>query len=162
MALSAGTRRLAFLGVLIALSVVGANIKLGPWSIALDSTPGFLAALIFGPAAGALVSAAGHLAVAVATGFPLTPVFHLFVAVTMAGVGAVGGLTAARFGRPVAAAAIVIANGVVAPALLSLLPNPMGRALFMAMVLPLTLAAAVNALLALMLATALQRSRLIS
>jgi len=162
MTLTAGTRRLAYLGILIALSVVGAYVKLGPWSIALDSNAGFLAALIFGPAAGALVSAAGHLAVAVATGFPLTPLFHLYVAVAMAGVGAVGGLAASRFGRPVAAAVIVVANGVVAPALLSLLPNPMGRALFMAMVLPLTLAAAVNALLALVLAMALQRSRLIS
>lgn len=154
----ASARRLTMMGFLIALSVAGAYVKLGPWSIALDAAAGFLAALRYGPRAGALVCSLGHMAVAVATGFPLTPVFHVVIAVIMAGVGALGGLVAGRFGNMAATVAMVLANGVVSPALLSLLPNPMGTKLFVAMVLPLTLGAAVNGLVAILIASALNRA----
>ncbi|HYG59963.1 MAG TPA: ECF transporter S component [Symbiobacteriaceae bacterium] len=145
---TAPTRRLVAFGLLYALSVIGSYIKVGPMSIALDSAPGFLAALAMGPGPGALICALGHLTVALLTGFPLTPPFHLAVAVTMAGVGALGGFTAARFGRWAGAAVLVAANGVAAPAVLSLLPNPMGRGLFAALLVPLLLGAGVNAVIA--------------
>lgn len=46
------TKKLATLAILLALCVIGANIKiLG--SIALDSFPAFIGAIILGPAAGA-------------------------------------------------------------------------------------------------------------
>jgi hypothetical protein len=101
----------------------------------------------------------GHMAVAALTGFPLTPLFHLAVALTMALVGALGGLTARRFPFWAAGGVLIAANGVVAPALLALLPNPMGRGLFAAFVLPLTLAAAANAAVAVIAAIALKRAK---
>lgn len=146
------------LALLIACSALGAYIKLGPSSIALDAMSGFVAALLFGPAAGALVCGLGHLAAAAATGFPLTLPFHLAVAGAMALVGAAGGWTAQRFGPTWAALALVLANGLLAPALLSLLPNPLGFGLFAALALPLTLAGAANALLALAILAGLKRA----
>jgi riboflavin transporter len=157
MRLTGATRRLSFLGLLIALSAAGAFIRLGPWSIALDAAAGFLAALLLGPGPGALVCSAGHLASALVTGFPLTLPFHLLVALAMAGVGASGGAAAARFGRAAGAGALVVANGLVAPALLSLVPNPLGHGLFAALVLPLTAGAVANAAVALAAAAALVR-----
>ncbi|MFZ5815785.1 MAG: ECF transporter S component [Bacillota bacterium] len=158
---SVQTKNLVYSGLLIALSVIGSYVKLGPWSIGLDSTAGFLAALTLGPAAGALVCAIGHLAVAMVTGFPLTPVFHLAVAVAMAGVGAAGGLVVKRFGPLAAAVTMVLLNGAAAPALLALLPNPMGLGLFAALVAPLTLAAAVNAGAALLVYGMLSKVRVL-
>jgi len=150
------------MALLIALSVVGSYVKLGPWSIAMDAAPGFFAALLLGPASGALVCLVGHLAVAVATGFPLSLPFHLVIAVVMALVGAAGGFAAQRFGRVAATAVMILLNGVGSPALLALLPtsiNPMGLGLFSAMVLFLTAAAAVNGVAALAIAEVLVRAK---
>lgn len=147
--------------MLIALSAIGGLIKLGPYSIALDTAAGFLAALILGPAAGALVCGLGHLASAGTAGFPLSPLFHLLVAAAMAGVGALGGMAASRFGVTAGALALVLANGLLAPGLLALAPNPLGTGLFAALVLPLTLAATANAVLAVALTGALRKARLL-
>lgn len=152
------TNTLVKLGVLLALSVLGSYIKLGPTSIAFDAMSGFVAALLMGPAAGALICGLGHVAVAAATGFPLTLPFHLAVAVAMAGVGALGGLAARRFGLLAAAAVLVAANGLFAPALLALLPNPLGTGLFAVLALPLTAAAAANAAVAYLVALGLKRA----
>jgi riboflavin transporter len=152
------TRRLVQIAFLVALSVVGSYVKLGPLSIALDGAAGFAAALLLGPGAGALVCAAGHLAVAALTGFPLTLPFHLATAGAMAGVGAIGGLISRRFGAPAGALALVAANGLLAPALLSQLPNPLGPALFQALALPLTMAAAANAAVAWAVVAVLKRT----
>lgn len=51
--------KLTYGGVLIALSAVGALIKISG-TIALDSMPGFFAALFLGPSAGAIVGGLGH------------------------------------------------------------------------------------------------------
>lgn len=155
-------KRLILVGLLVALSVVGAFIRLGPWSLAFDATAGFVAALLMGPGPGAAVCAIGHLAAAYATGFPLSPPLHLMIALTMALVGAAGGAAAARSGRLTGAALMVVANGVAAPALLTLLPNPLGRGLFLATVLPLTAASALNAAVALLAAAALVRIGVVS
>lgn len=158
---SLSLRRITLLAMLIALSVVGGYVKLGPWSIAFDAAAGFLAALLLGPMAGALVCGLGHLAAAGATGFPLSPAFHLLVALVMAGVGATGGLTASRFGLRAGAIVLILSNGLLAPALLALAPNPLGTGLFLALVLPLTLAATANATVALTLAGVLRKARLV-
>jgi len=156
--LLARTNALVRLAILLALSVLGSYIKLGPGSIAFDSMAGFVAALMMGPAAGVLNCGLGHAAVAAVTGFPLTVPFHLATAVAMAGVGGLGGLTARRFGLTAGAAALVLANGLLAPALLALLPNPMGRGLFAALALPLTVAAGANAAVALLVVLGLRRA----
>ncbi|MBP2018435.1 putative membrane protein [Symbiobacterium terraclitae] len=156
--LLARTSTLAKLGFLLALSLLGSYIKLGPTSIAFDAMSGFVAALLMGPAAGALICGLGHAAAAAVTGFPLTLPFHAATAAAMAGVGALGGLTARRFGALPAAAALVAANGLLAPALLSLLPNPLGVGLFAALWLPLTAATGANAAAALVVVLGLRRA----
>lgn len=142
----------------MALSVLGASIKLGPWSIAFDAASGFVAALALGPGPGALVCGLGHLAAAAASGFPLSLPFHLMIGLTMAGVGFAGGLVARRSSLGIGAVTLIIANGVVAPAVLAVLPNPMGPSLFMMMLLPLTVGAAANALVAVAVVSGLRRS----
>lgn len=149
--------RWIYLGILVALSALGAYVRLGPWSIAFDSMSGFVAALLLGPGPGALVSALGHLAAAGVTGFPLTLPFHLLVALAMAGVGAAGGAVARRHGLGMGVAALILTNGLVAPALLAVLPNPLGVGLFAAMAVPLTAAATANGFAALAISLALKR-----
>lgn len=152
------TRQLTRMAMLIALSVIGAFIKLGLSSIAMDAAPGFFAALFLGPGEGALVCMLGHLAVAAATGFPLSLPFHLVIALVMALVGAVGGFTARRFGKLLSTVVMILLNGVGSPAALALVPNPMGTALFAAYVMPLTIAAAVNGLVAWAVAEVVNRA----
>lgn len=151
-------RHLAVPALLIALSAVGAYVKIGPGTIAFDSAAGFVAALLLGPATGAATCALGHLASALVTGFPLTPQFHLLVAMAMGAVGAVGGLAARRAGFTAGAIVLTIANGIGAPAVLALLPNPLGSRLFAALAAPLTLAAAANVVVAMVLVTAIRRA----
>lgn len=153
-----GSIRWVQLGVLVALSALGAYIKLGPWSIAFDAVSGFLAALALGPGAGALVCGLGHLTAAGATGFPLTLPFHLTVALVMGVVGATGGYVARHTSAGMGVITLVFANGVAAPAVLSYLPNPMGTGLFAALVLPLSLAATANALAAWLVLVGLNRA----
>ncbi|HYF94097.1 MAG TPA: ECF transporter S component [Symbiobacteriaceae bacterium] len=157
MATGSHSRRLTLAGIFTALCVIGSYIKLGPLSTAFDSAPGFLAALLLGPVPGAAVCFIGHLTVATLTGFPYGPGFHLLTALAMAGVGALGGFMARRAGPWAAGAAMVVANGVLAPALLSFVPNPLGRGLFAFLLLPLTVAAAANALVAVLAAKVLKR-----
>lgn len=154
---SSSVRRLTLPALLVALSLLGSFLKLGFYSIAFDSAAGFLAALVLGPVQGALVLALGHLCVALQTGFPLTPIVHLEVAVAMALVGLIGGWVAGRMGLLAGAIALVVANGLMAPSLLAMLPNPLGFGLFVVMALPLTMGAAANAAVALLLATSLRR-----
>ncbi|WP_353949091.1 ECF transporter S component [Sporolactobacillus sp. Y61] len=77
--------KLAWMSIFIALSVVGAYIKIPavPGSIALDSFPSLVAAAVLGGPTGALTAAFGHLVSAYLGGFPLGP-FHLFIAAEMA------------------------------------------------------------------------------
>ncbi len=75
-------RRLVLGAVLIALCVIGANVKI-MGSIALDSAPAFLGAIILGPVAGAVLGVFGHLISAMLSGFPLTLPVHLIIAVFM-------------------------------------------------------------------------------
>jgi uncharacterized membrane protein len=77
------TKNLTLAALFIALSYVGANVKiLG--TIAFDSMPGFLGALILGPVYGAAIGAIGHFLTALLSGFPLTLPVHLIIMVSMA------------------------------------------------------------------------------
>jgi adenosylcobinamide-phosphate guanylyltransferase len=81
--------RAARVSVFSAFAVVGAFIHLpGPvQTVAFDSAPGFLAALLFGPIEGALVNGIGHLATSTLNGMPLGAL-HIPVALGLAGAGA--------------------------------------------------------------------------
>ena len=77
------TKTLVLTALFIALSLVGSNIKIFG-SIAFDSLPGFLAALLLGPAYGAAIGFLGHVFSAMTSGFPLSVPLHLVIAATMA------------------------------------------------------------------------------
>jgi uncharacterized membrane protein len=153
------TRRLTRLALLIALSAVGAFIKIPSptGTTALDALPGYLAAFLFSPGEGALVAALGHLASAATAGFPLTVPIHLIVALELAGCAALAGICARRLGTAAGVVVAIVCNGVVAPGILTFVPSPVTRGLFMALLLPLLIASAINAVGAGLLATALRR-----
>lgn len=151
------TESLIYLAVLIALSFIGSLIKIGPGgSIALDSMPAFFAALLMGPSAGAIVGFVGHLLTAVTGGFPFTIPVHIVIAAEMAIICWIFGMMAERVNIVIPAATAIILNGVVATFLsvsimkiLGIVPVVMG--VFVSLVGPLTIAAAVNVVLAVVL-----------
>ncbi|MBM7865938.1 alpha-ribazole transporter [Heliobacterium gestii] len=108
-------RGIALMGVLIALSAVGAMIKIPSpvGTIGLDSFPGFFAALALGATGGMIVITLGHLLTAMVVGFPLTLPVHLFIAAQMALWAWVFRWTKERFGLTAAFIAGVFLNGVV-------------------------------------------------
>lgn len=141
-------RRLTYLAMFIALSIVGANIKI-PSIIgtpAFDSFPGFLAALIMGPVNGAIVAAIGHLLTALTVGFPLTIPVHLLIACGMAGIVALFAVISRR-SLWVGLGTGIVLNGLVFPGLFVLIPG-YGKAFFLSMVLPLLVASILNIILA--------------
>lgn len=72
-------KKITWVSLLLAMCVIGANFKiLG--SIALDSFPAFLGAIILGPIYGAFLGGAGHLMSALLSGFPQTLPLHLVIA----------------------------------------------------------------------------------
>jgi uncharacterized membrane protein len=140
-------RRVARVAILVALSAVGAFIKLPSptGTVALDSAPGFLAGAAFSPAEGSIVGALGHLLSALTTGFPLGLPVHLLVAAAMAVFVAIFGFLARRVNIWVAIVVGIVLNGVGGSAIMI----PIGGVgLFAALVLPLTVGAAINILVA--------------
>jgi len=145
-------RRPVTVGLLIALSVAGSFVKI-PSVIgtpALDALPGYFAAAALGLPEGALVAAFGHLATAATAGFPLSPGVHVLVACLTAGAVVAFGAVA-RKGSPAGAVPLaMVANGVLAPAVLLLIPG-FGTAFFVAVVPSLIVASGINAGLAALL-----------
>lgn len=77
-----GTKNIVITALFIALSFVGSYVKIFG-TIAFDSLPGFLAALLLGPVYGAAIGFWGHLCTALTSGFPLSIPMHLVIATTM-------------------------------------------------------------------------------
>lgn len=77
--------RLILLALMIALSFVGANIKLpGPFStIALDSFPAYFAGILMGGFYGGFVGLMGHLMTSALSGFPFGLPIHGAIALLM-------------------------------------------------------------------------------
>jgi len=84
------TYLVARITVFAALSVVGSFIHLYS-SLALDSAPGFFAALYFGPLDGFCIFGLGHMATAIVSGFPFG-FLHLPIALGLAVAGAAVGI----------------------------------------------------------------------
>lgn len=151
------TRKLVLAALLMALCFVGANLKV-MGTIAFDSLPAFLGSLILGWGWGAAIGAAGHLLTALTSGFPLGLPIHLataaMMAVTMAAFAGVVRFVAfvkgsRSIGYIVAVFTAAVVNGPVSlAALMPLLLPVLGMGGVLAMVPPLTLVAAVNAALA--------------
>ncbi len=138
-------RRLALPAVLVALSAVGSFIKI-PSLIgtpALDSAPGYFAALVLGAGPGAAVAGIGHLLTALSAGFPLGLPIHGLIAAGMAGCAAATAILRRLAGPWVACAGGVLLNGIALPAAFVLVPG-FGPAFFLAMVVPLLVASLLN------------------
>lgn len=76
------TKKMTTMGLLIGLSILGSFITIF-MSVALDSLPGFFAALSLGALSGGIVGALGHFMTALIHGFPLGLPTHLLVGLMM-------------------------------------------------------------------------------
>lgn len=134
----------ALMGMFIALSAVGALIKVPSptGTVAFDSAPGFIAALLLGPKFGAGAAALGHLFTSLFAGFPLTLPIHLIIALEMAAFAAVYGYIGKK-NLPVGVIIVSLLNGIIAPAIFIPMPQ-YGMPFFTAMVIPLLVASAAN------------------
>lgn len=81
--MKSNTKKIAVLAILLALCIVGANVKIAG-SIALDSFPAFIGATVLGPFAGAFLGFFGHMMSALLAGFPNTLPVHLIIGGLMA------------------------------------------------------------------------------
>ena len=157
-------KRIAIMAIFIALSAVGAMIKIPSpiGSVGLDSFPGYFCALAFGFPEGAIIIAIGHLLSAAITGFPLTIPFHIAIAVSMAVVACLFRIIGRRAGKFGVVLAVVVASLLNAFAVgLWLLPIG-GWALYVANLVPLLVAAAVNAVIAAIAYYSLRNTKLVN
>lgn len=156
------TKQIAIMAIFIALSAVGAFIKIPSpiGSIGLDSAPGYFAAVAFGPVIGGIVIAIGHLISGAVVGFPLTIPIHLGIAVGMALIAFVFYILG-RKGVVGLVAGVVICALLNSFALGVLLIPIGGTALYVAMILPLLVASAVNLIIAAIAYFALKNSTLL-
>jgi len=108
-------KRAAYIAIFIALSAVGAMIKIPSpvGTIGLDSAPGFFCALSFGYIEGAAVIFIGHLLTAGFVGFPIGLPLHLFIGLQLALWAIVVRFIKQKLGLWSAVLCGVILNGVV-------------------------------------------------
>lgn len=140
---------LVLMSLLVAFSYLGSLVKI-QGTIALDALPAYLGALLLGPLPGAVIGSAGHLLTAVTSGFPMTLPMHLFIAILMALTIGVFGHIAEKTNLFLAALTGVFMNGPVSTLGASYLAGLLGlsfsgKAMFFALILPLTLTSLVNA-----------------
>ena len=143
-------KRIAIMAIFIALSAVGAVIKVPSpiGAIGLDSFPGYFCALAFGFPEGAIIIAIGHLLSAAVTGFPLTIPFHIAIAASMAVLACIFRIIGRKGGKFGVVIAVVVAALLNAFAVgLWLLPIG-GWGLYVANLVSLSVASAVNAIIA--------------
>ena len=141
--------RVARIAIFTALSVIGSFITPYPLipTIALDSSPGFFAALYFGAIDGFLITGLGHIVTAVINGFPLGPL-HYIIALGMALAGGAMGIvnkTNKNWGFIPAAISAIAINTILS---VIMVPTMGWAATFSYVTVPLLLAASLNAVLA--------------
>ncbi len=139
------TKEITLVALMIALSVLGANIKL-LGSIALDSFPAFISTIILGPGVGILVAFFGHMVSAMLSGFPNTLPIHLMIATLMMLCVFVYGFIRKKYTKyPIASKviSIVVAFIINVPLDLLLLYPFLGDVVFVLFV-PLTIATLAN------------------
>lgn len=116
------TYRLSLSAAFVALCVVGSLVKIPSptGTVALDSLPGFLGALLLGYGEGAVVAFLGHILTSLNVGFPLGFPVHLLIALEMGGIVLLFRYTFLRLGAFPAILSGTLSNGILAP--LSLVP----------------------------------------
>jgi len=140
-------RKIARVAIFIALSAVGALVKIPSptGTVALDACPGFFSAITFGAKEGGIVAFLGHLLTAAITGFPLGFPTHLYIGVQMAIWVIIFRYVSHKTNLIFGAIIAILLNGILS----SLLMIPIGGiGLFVALVLPLTVGAAINVIIA--------------
>lgn len=159
------TKKLVLVALLVALSFVGSNLKIFG-TIAFDSLPAFLGALLLGPAYGAIIGFLGHIFSALLSGFPYGLVIHGVIAASMAITMFGFGFTYKKLQNRVAPAVNLVIAGVVGTILngpvslaisYPLLVPMMGQAGVFAMLPVLTITSAANIVFALVLFKALEK-----
>ncbi|MFW5787712.1 MAG: ECF transporter S component [Halanaerobiales bacterium] len=140
-------KRAARIAILIALSGVGALIKIPSptGTVALDSAPGYFVAIAFGPLEGMLVAGIGHIFTALTTGFPLSLPVHFYVAIQMAVYAYLFFMASKKINLITGIIIATALNGVLASALMI----PIGGAgMFVSLLPSLTAGSLVNLLIA--------------
>ena len=144
------TKKLVMAGVLIAMSAVLANVKIFE-TVAFDSMPAFLAGIILGPLAGGIVGFLGHFFTSVTSGFPLTVPISMIISVEML----ITVYIFAKIYKKTKITAIIVGillNGPISVYIIAVVQKVIwGMPIypfFMTMVLPVTLGAAANIILA--------------
>lgn len=155
------TKRNAYAGILIALSFVGSMIKIQN-SIAFDSMPAFLGALVISPGIGAVIGFIGHIITAAMSGFYLTVPMHIIIALEMFAFTYIFGKLY-RVNRILGSAVLIFLNSagsaVIAAFATSLFGLPLsGMKMFAAVILPLFLGSLANTVLAVVVYEGLYRS----
>ena len=153
-------KRLSIMAIFIALSAVGALIKIPSpvGTIGMDSAPGFFSALAFGGLTGAIVIAFGHLLTAAVIGFPMTIPIHLYIALQMALWAVVYRWVNEKLGLIPAVIVGIILNGVVSA--FAMLPM-MGMGGVLGLMPFLVIGAALNVIISAVAYKAIKGSRLI-
>lgn len=135
-------------GGLVALSIIGAQFNVFS-SIAFDSLPGFLGAVLIHPLLGGLVGLVGHMMTALFSGFPMSIPVHLITALMMFGSCAVYGYGYRRWHAAIGIILGIVLNGPIALGIaalyMQLALNIPFYGTFFGLLIPLTLAAGVNA-----------------
>jgi len=151
------TRKMILIALFCAMAYVGANLKIAG-SIAFDSSPAFLCAMLMGGLPGAVAGTLGHMFSAMLSGFPLTLPLHIVIGVEMGLICFVTGILVKKSGWPIWLAAIVtlVLNAFVSPAILIIWPG-FGLSAALAIFVPLLLASAANVILAAALAYLLKK-----
>jgi len=157
-------KRIVLLSLFIALSAILSNFKIFS-SIAFDSMPAFLAAMIISPIAGGIVGALGHILTAYTSGFPLTVPMHLFITVQMFAIVWTYGILFKKANQYIAIIIAIILNGPVATFLSGVLITYLDvtftiSGFFKVMVLPLTIVSAANIILAFIIQKVIKRARI--
>jgi len=108
-------KRIAYMAVFIALSAVGAMVKIPSpvGTIGLDSAPGYFCGLAFGYMEGICVISMGHLITSGVMGFPLGIPIHFFIALQLALWVTAFAWVSRRFGAVIGALIAIFLNGVV-------------------------------------------------
>lgn len=155
-------KHLAIIAIFIALSAVGALVKIPSplGTIALDAAPGFFVAIGFSSPAGAIVALAGHLLTAATSGFPMSVPVHIAIAVGMGICALVFGVLS-RIGRWGWIGGFIV-TAVLNSFALGLIMIPLGgAALYLANIVPLLVGAVINLAIATIAWFALRSTRLV-
>jgi len=155
--------KLILMALMIALSFVGANIKLpGPFStIALDSFPAYFAGVLMGGLPGGIVGLLGHMMTSFLSGFPFGFPIHFVIGVMMFVSVFVFSYASKKMNWIIGAILAVLINGIAMPITLVLMPG-FEWAMALAFIPMLTVASGVNVALAIVVYRAVGRTELAS